>query len=61
MQSNTLPLFKTKNGSYISPKISKKALEEMCKESFQIVISKNRNKENEFSPEYTIFIVGDRH
>lgn len=60
MQSNTLPLFKTKNGSYISPKISKEALEEMCKESFQIVISKNRNKENEFSPEYIIFIVGDK-
>lgn len=60
MQSNTLPLFKTKKGNYISPKISKKALEEMCKESFQIIISKNKNKENEFSPEYIIFIIGDR-
>lgn len=59
MQSNTLPLFKTKNGNYISPSISKKALEEMCKESFKIVIAKNKKKENEFSPDYVIFVIGD--
>lgn len=60
MKSNILPLYKTKNGNYISPNISREALEGMCKESFKIIITKNKIKENAFSPDYVMFVIGDK-
>lgn len=60
MKSNALPLYKTKNGHLISPSISKEALEKMCNKSFKIVISKNKLKNNEFSPDYVMFVIGDK-
>lgn len=60
MKSNNLPLFKTKNGNYISPSISKELLEKMCDNSFKIIITKNKTKENTFSPDYLMFVIGDK-
>lgn len=60
MKSNALPLYKTKNGHLISPSISKEAIEKMCDKSFKIVISKNKFKNNDFNPDFLIFVVGDK-
>ena len=60
MNSASLPLFQTKNGNYISPKISMEELKKMCNEYFQILIVENQYKDNEFSPNYKILVIGDK-
>lgn len=60
MNSASLPLLKTKNGNYISPKISLDELSKMCNEYFQVLIVENQYKDNEFSPDYKILILGDK-
>lgn len=60
MNHNSLPLLKTKNGNYICPKISIKELSKLCDEYFQIMVIENKFKENEYSPNYKILILGDK-
>lgn len=60
MQSDKLPLYTTKNGNYISPKISKEKLQEMCKEYFNILIIPNENKKYEYDPDYVVCILSDK-
>ena len=60
MQSDKLPLYITKNGNYISPKISKDKLEEIFKEYFNILILKNEYKKYEYDPDYFIMILSDK-
>lgn len=57
---SSLPLFKTQNNNYISPKISIKELETMCNEYFQVIIIENKYKESDFSPDYKILVIGDK-
>ena len=57
---NVLNMHKTQNGNYISPKISKEKLLELCENYFYILLIKNKEKKNEFDNDYFIIINGDK-
>lgn len=61
MNYRILKMYQLSNGSYISRKISKDKLMELGENYFNILLIKNKNKQNVFDSDYFLIINGDKN